>query len=171
MSDLVPAPVRVALVIFAALLVQLSVVSQLQFWGVSGDVLVVAAVAGGFVAGPERGAAIGFATGLAIDLLLTTPLGLTALVFTAVGYVSGVVSQSLIRSSRLTVLALTAIVAPVSVGVWVTVGALFGQTHLLQAPLVTIATVSTGVAIATIWLVLPLMRWAVVDPHARLGRR
>jgi rod shape-determining protein MreD len=166
-----PPAVKLPLVIFAALLVQLSVVNRIELWGVSGDVLVVVAIAGGFVAGPERGAAIGFATGLAIDLLLSTPLGLTALVFTVVGYVAGMVSVNLIRSSRLTLFALVALSAPTAVGAWVVIGALFGQTYLLEAPVATIALVVTIVALIATPVVTPALRWATTNPDHRMMRR
>jgi rod shape-determining protein MreD len=166
-----PVPVRVGLVLFAALLVQLSVVSRLMVGGVSGDVLVVLAVAGGFVAGPERGAAIGFAIGVGMDLLLTTPLGLTAIVYTVVGYGSGLVASNLIRSSRLTVVALVAFAAPAAIGAWVVIGALFGQTFLLHVPLGRIAVMHLLVAVLAIPLVLPAMRWATADVHTRLRHR
>jgi rod shape-determining protein MreD len=168
---MLPPAVKLPLVVFAALLVQLSVVNRIELWGVSGDVLVVVAIAGGFVAGPERGAAIGFAAGLAIDLLLSTPLGLTALVFTVVGYVAGIVSVNLIRSSRLTLFALVALSAPAAVGAWVVIGALFGQTHLLDAPVATIALVVTIVALIVTPLVTPALHWAATNPDHRAMRR
>lgn len=167
---MVPHQVRIALVVFVALLMQVSVVNRLPIAGVVGDLLVVVAVAGGFVAGPERGAFIGFVTGLSIDLFLTTPLGLTAIVFTAVGYVSGLVANNLIRSSKVTVLLLAAIAAPASTMAWVLVGALLGQVHLLEAPLLRIGLVSSVVAVAAVPLMLAVMRWAADDPHDRVRR-
>ena len=160
-----PPVVKVAAVVFVALLVQVGIVTRIEFWGVSGDLLVVLAVAAGFAAGPERGAVIGFVTGLSIDLILTTPLGLTALVFTVTAYVSGLVGGALIRSSKATAVGFTALAAPASVGIWVVVGALLGQSHLLEAPLLAIAAMNLLVAVVTIPAMLPLLAWAVDDPH------
>lgn len=167
----VPVPVRLGLVIFLAIVVQLSVLNRIAVAGVTADGLVVVAVAAGFVAGPARGAAVGFAVGLGFDLLLSTPLGLTALVYTVVGYVAGVVASNLIRDSRLTAFALAAVAAPSAMGAWVVVGALFGQAHLLDAPLVRIAVVSAVGAVVLLPLVLAVMRWAVADPYDRVRQR
>lgn len=168
MVEMVPVPVRVGVVLFVALVVQLAAVNRIELFGATGDVMVVVAVASGFTLGRERGAVVGFATGLAVDLVLTTPLGLTALVFTGVGYVSGIVATNLLRSSRLAVVALAVVAAPVSVLLWAVVGALFGQSHLLDAPLMRVAAANAMVALATIWVVFPVVRWAVEDPHRRV---
>lgn len=164
-SVTLPLGVRVALVAFVALLLQLSLVNRIEIAGVTGNILVVVAVAGGFTAGPERGAIIGFGVGLAFDLLLSSPLGLTAVVYTVVGYVAGKVATGMIRSSRLMGVALAVLAAPAAMFTWVVVGALFGQTHLLDAPLLSIALVAALVAFAAVWLVLPAMRWATLDPY------
>lgn len=160
-----PVPARVALVGFVALLLQLSVVNRIEIAGVTGNILVVVTVAAGFTAGPERGAIIGFALGLAFDLLLTSPLGLTAVVYTVVGYVSGLVATALIRESRLAGVLLAALAAPAAMFIWVVFGALFGQAHLFDAPLLAIALVAALVAFVTVWLALPVMRWATLDPY------
>jgi rod shape-determining protein MreD len=165
---MVPTGVRIAVVVFAALLVQLSIVNRIELAGVTGNVLVVVVVAGGYTAGPERGAIVGFAIGLTFDLLLTTPLGQTALVYTAVGYVAGLVATGLIRSSKLAVVLMATLAAPAAMLTWVVIGALFGQTHLVHAPLLSIAVVGAVVAFASVWVVLPAMRWATHDPHGRV---
>lgn len=169
MSMVIPVPLRVGAVIAAALVLQLSVVGRIGLFGVSGDLMVVVAVAAGYHAGPERGALIGFVAGLSIDLLLVTPLGLSALVLTGVGYISGLVATNLIRESRLMVVVLATALAPTAVGAWVLIGALFGQTHLLEAPLLPIGLVTALVALAAIGLVSPVVRWAVSGPHPRVG--
>ena len=61
--------------------------------------MLLVAVAGGLVGGPVRGAVLGFAAGIAIDVFLRTPMGLSALVFTLVGYGVGVVSTGVLTPS------------------------------------------------------------------------
>src|SRR5262249_3400671 len=65
---------------------QLSAVPQFPVFGVPADLspLMVAGV--GFLAGSVPGAAFGFALGLFIDISLFQTLGVSSLVFTAVGY-------------------------------------------------------------------------------------
>lgn len=166
----VPVPVRVGLVVLAGLVLQVSLVARGQILGVAGDVMVVIAVAAGFHAGPDKGAVIGFATGLAVDLTLTTPLGLTALVFAGVSYASGVVAGNLIRAMPLAVVALSAVAAPAAVAVWVLVGVVFGQDHLLDAPIGPILLVAALVAALAAPIVSPAVRWATADPLARVRR-
>lgn len=70
-------------------LVQLSAVSQITIFGVPADLspLMVASI--GFLCGSIPGAAFGFGLGLFIDISLFQTLGLSSLVFTAVGYGAG----------------------------------------------------------------------------------
>lgn len=167
----VPVSARLAVLAFVALIIQLAVVNRLRVGGVSADLLVVVAVAAGFIGGPERGAAVGFGLGLAWDLLLTTPLGLTALVYTVVGYVAGLVAANLIRDSRLTAFLLAVIAAPAATLAWVVVGALFGQSFLLHGPLLRIALLDVVVAAVALPLVLLAVRWVIVDPYDRVRHR
>jgi rod shape-determining protein MreD len=85
-------PAAVARLVLIALLggiVQLSAVSQVTVFGVPADLspLLVASV--GFIAGSIPGAVFGFGLGLFVDVSLFQTLGVSSLVFTAVGYGAG----------------------------------------------------------------------------------
>lgn len=160
-----PAWARVGLVLFVVLMVQLTVLNEVRVWGVTGSALVVTPVAGGLIGGPERGALVGFVAGLLIDAFLTTPFGLTALVWTIAGYVVGLLGRNLIRSSPAAVVGLAALAAIASTVAFVLVGYLLGQGHLLDAPIAQIALVGALVAGIAVLAVLPAMRWALTDPH------
>lgn len=90
---------RVPLVILTALLVQVTVLTRLRLFGVVPDLMLLVAVAAGITGGPARGAIIGFASGMAIDIFLETPLGLSALVFSLVGYAVGALETAILRSA------------------------------------------------------------------------
>ena len=79
-------PDQGALLLLAALVIHTSVLSGIRLQGVRPDLMLLIAVCAGLVAGPERGAIVGFAAGLASDLFLQTPLGLSALTFTVVAF-------------------------------------------------------------------------------------
>lgn len=162
---------RVGLVVFVGLMVQLTLVNAVTVWSVTGDALVVLPVAAGLVGGPEKGALVGFATGLAFDAFLTTPFGLTALVWTVTGYATGVAGRNLLRSSSWSVLAFAALAAPLSIAAFVLVGLILGQDHLLAAPLVAITVVSTVATVLAVPVAAPAMRWALVDPHDPVRHR
>ena len=80
------AALRVGLLVLAAVLLQVSVVAQINILGGSADLipLVVAAIA--LYGGSVAGAAAGFATGILLDLALGMSLGGSSLVLTGVGY-------------------------------------------------------------------------------------
>src|SRR6202011_2332003 len=81
--------VRVALVIFAVLMVQQTVMVALRVGGAHPDLLWLLPITAALLDGPETGAIVGFWSGLAFDLVLPTPFGLSALVGCLLGYVTG----------------------------------------------------------------------------------
>jgi rod shape-determining protein MreD len=70
-------------------LIQLSVVSQVTVFGVPADLTPLLVASAGFIAGSMTGAVFGFCLGLFIDVSLYQTLGVSSLVFTAVGYGAG----------------------------------------------------------------------------------
>lgn len=80
---------RVAVLAVAAVFLQTGIVSEVPVLGVTIDLtpLVVAFV--GLQCGSVAGAATGFGIGLLVDLTLVQTLGLTSLIFTAIGYGAG----------------------------------------------------------------------------------
>ena len=83
------AVVRLALLGLLGGILQLTAVSKITVFGVPADLspLMVASV--GFIAGSVPGAVFGFCLGLLIDISLFQTLGVSSLVFTAVGYGAG----------------------------------------------------------------------------------
>ena len=90
---------RAGLVLVLALTVQASVVAEMQVFGAHGEVLLLVPIVAGLTAGPERGAVAGFAAGIAVDLLVQTPFGLTALTYCLVGYGVGALQSGVLRAS------------------------------------------------------------------------
>src|SRR5918912_2652119 len=70
-------------------ILQVAAVSQIELFGTNADLspLVVAAV--GLLVGSLPGAVFGFAVGLFLDLALVQTVGLSSLVYVAVGYWAG----------------------------------------------------------------------------------
>lgn len=90
---------RVPLVLLTCLLLHTTLLSTVRVRDVMPDLMLLVAVAAGITGGPERGAGIGFASGMALDLFLRSPLGLSALVFTLVGYGMGAAHTGVLRPS------------------------------------------------------------------------
>lgn len=80
---------RAALLVLLTVVVQLAVVSQFTLWGANTDLTPLVVLAVGLLAGPVAGSIVGFSTGLLADMALVQTLGVTSLLLTGVGYLSG----------------------------------------------------------------------------------
>jgi rod shape-determining protein MreD len=78
-----------AAVVVVAVLLQSTVLAELRLAGVRPDLLVLTVVAVAMASGPTSGAVFGFSAGLVGDLLFDLPVGVSALVYTAVGFAVG----------------------------------------------------------------------------------
>jgi rod shape-determining protein MreD len=90
-----------AAIVFVALLLESTVLAPLRVGGVGPDLLVVAVVAVGMASGAVSGALFGFWAGLLTDLLLDLPVGVSALVYTVVGYTVGTLRAYMVSGSAL----------------------------------------------------------------------
>ena len=78
-------------VLVVAVLVQSTVLARLRLAGVRPDLLVLAVVSVAVATDATTGAVFGFVAGLVADLLFDLPVGVSALVYTAVGFTVGTV--------------------------------------------------------------------------------
>jgi rod shape-determining protein MreD len=90
---------KVALVVFTAVLLQVSVVARLPIADLRGDIVLLIAIAAGLESDGEHGAIVGFVAGLTFDLLLDTPVGLSALSYCLVGFVVGTFQGAVLRAT------------------------------------------------------------------------
>jgi rod shape-determining protein MreD len=74
---------------FLTVVVQEAAVSQISVFGVTADLTPLVVVFVGLLAGSTAGAAMGFATGLFVDLVLVQTLGISSLLYIAIGYWAG----------------------------------------------------------------------------------
>jgi rod shape-determining protein MreD len=86
-------------VVVVAVLLESTVLAGLRIGGVRPDVLVIAVVAVAMASGPASGAAFGFSAGLVADLLFDLPVGVSALVYTVVGFAAGL-ARTYVTSQR-----------------------------------------------------------------------
>lgn len=80
---------RLAGLLLAATVLQTAVLTQFSPLGVVPDMMPALVACVGLLAGATVGASFGFAVGFAIDLILVQTLGVSALLFTTVGYLAG----------------------------------------------------------------------------------
>jgi rod shape-determining protein MreD len=108
---------RLALIGLIGGILELGAVSQITLFGVPADLSPLLVAAAGFYAGSVPGAVFGFCLGLFVDVALFQTLGVTSLVYTAVGYGAGRIRELRDPAHGL---------APVAVGAVATAVALVG---------------------------------------------
>ncbi|HWF50845.1 MAG TPA: rod shape-determining protein MreD [Solirubrobacteraceae bacterium] len=81
--------IRVLVVGFLAVVIQVAAVSQISIFGVSADLSPLVVMSVGLLAGSTIGAMMGFGMGLLVDMMLVQTLGVTSLLYIAIGYWSG----------------------------------------------------------------------------------
>ena len=150
--------VRFGLVLLPVLTIQTTWMAELRPFGVPGDLLLLLAIAGGLVGGPVRGAVVGFVAGLAMDLFLLTPFGLSSLTYLAVGYAVGSMHAGVLRSAPWIPVVAGFVASVVGVVFFVVLGQLVGQQFRLpELPQIVAVT-----AVINALLVFPAMfvlRW------------
>jgi rod shape-determining protein MreD len=72
-----------------AVVIQVAAVSQISIFGVSADLSPLVVMSVGLLAGSVTGALMGFGMGLLVDQMLVQTLGVTSLLYIAIGYWSG----------------------------------------------------------------------------------
>ena len=151
--------VRTSLLLVVAVTVQLSVASRIEVFGVQGDLMLLIAAMAGLAAGPDRGAVVAFATGIAFDLVLQSPFGLSALVYVIVAYVVGSLQDTVLRAAWWIPSATAAIGSLFGVILYGVFGTILGR-DLVDPALLRIAAVVAVLNALAAPLVLPVVRWA-----------
>lgn len=118
---------RLSLVLVVLVTVQTTWLADLRPVGETGDLLLLLAIAAGMAGGPQRGAVVGFVAGVAMDLVLLTPFGLSSLTYLAVGYVVGTVHDGVLRSAPWIPLVVTFAASALGIAFYVMLGQLVGQ--------------------------------------------
>ena len=154
---------RLPLVLLVALVVHTSLLPNFRIAGVMPDLMLLIAVAAGLEAGASYGAAVGFASGMLADLVLPTPLGLSALVFTLTGYAVGVTKAGLIRDVWWFTMVVAFVASSAGEGAFAVAGSVIGEEGLVSGHLPTIMLL-VGVFNAIIAPpVTRAVRWALAN--------
>ena len=153
---------RVTLVIFSAAVLYRGLFSQVRIAGVAVYILLLVAIAAGIAGGPDRGAVVGFFSGIAMDLLLPdSPFGLSALTFCIVAYVVGRYESSVTRSARWVVMLTTGVASAVGMVLYIGLGQLVNQQNMLQRPFWLVLVVVSVANALLAPLAVRIMRWAL----------
>ena len=149
----------VALIV-TALLLQLTVLPFLNLPGAVPDLVAVTVIAIAAVAGPVRGAVIGFIAGVLIDLAPPAIglIGVSALVLVIVGYVTGLVAFKRDRAPVVLV-GVAGLLASGSVLVSAAVAGIVGDPHVSwdRVPVVVVTELVYSMLLAA--FVVPAVAW------------
>lgn len=146
-----------------AVVVQNTGVGQATILGVHPDLVMAMVAAIGAVRGRESGAIAGFVGGVAVDAFLSTPFGLSALIYVVVGYLAGEVERvdgGAPLAVRWVVVGLASLVGE---GLLIVAEFLLGLANPLQARLVEQILVVGGVNLVIAPVVLGLVRLAFIS--------
>jgi rod shape-determining protein MreD len=151
---------RCTLVVFTAMVLQRGLFTQLRVAGAVADVMLLLTICAGLAVGADRGARMGFTLGLAMDLLLQGPLGITALTFAVIGFVAGRYQGSVVRSGRVRTMLTVGAASALGYLLYVLVGWVLGQRNMLEANVVVIVVVVSVANMVLAGLGLRVIRWA-----------
>jgi rod shape-determining protein MreD len=166
---------RLTMLGFVAVVIQEAAISQISIFGVNADLGPLVVMSVGLLAGSMAGAVFGFATGLFVDLVLFQTLGITSLLYIAIGYWSGRVRELLDPAHGLVPLAMGAAATAVAGFGMALIQFLLGvdapvSVLLLQQILVTIL-VNTLIALPVYHLVQRIIKPALPNDPRRRRRR
>jgi rod shape-determining protein MreD len=163
--------IRLGFVILGAVVLQTTLFTHLRIFGVAPDVGLVAVLAVAYEEGADTGAVFGFLTGLAIDMFLTTPAGLSALSYAVTGYIVGIIQSGMLRETQR--------IAPILGGiggffgglVFVTVGGVVGQSGFLSFHSLRTIAIAALYDVLIAPIVFPVARRAAREHGAAEGWR
>lgn len=156
---------RTALVLFVTVWLQVALFSRVEMWGARPNIVLLFVIVAALESDAERGALLGFVAGLGFDLLLDTPVGLSALSMVFVGWTVGGFKDSIMRTSKLVTALL---VGAASIGgtlLYAALAVVFGVTVDWSR----VPAIVAVIAVVNVLLSRPL-RWAMRRAFGPEGR-
>jgi rod shape-determining protein MreD len=168
-------PLRLMALAFVTVVIQQAAISQISIFGVNADLTPLVVMSVGLLAGSLPGAVMGFGTGLFVDMVLVQTLGVTSLLYIAIGYWSGRLRELRDPAHGLVPLALGAVTtAFVGIGMAVIqflLGVDSPVSFLLVQQLFITVLVNTLIALPVYALVRRILQPVLPDDPRRRRRR
>lgn len=153
---------RFVVLISFALVLQVTVASQLTVQGYVVDLLLLVAVSAGINGGSDRGGVIGFGCGVASDLIVQTPFGMWMLTMAVIGHAAGGITHQVVDGGRFTRSLLVGLVAGSGVGLFAVLAWLMNLTYVTERPIaIIIAVVAVSSALLNPLVERPV-RWGLL---------
>ena len=170
-SSVMLTALRLIVVYFVALLLQLTFFSEVRVAGVAPELPALVAILAGLFAGPRHGSMIAFCAGLMWDVYLSTPLGLAAASFAVVAYALGGITEDLFHDTRIQTVVLVFAGTAAMVTAYALLGEVVGQRGLVDDRLLRVVLVASAFNAVLSLAAAPAMRWAVGSGPARSRTR
>jgi rod shape-determining protein MreD len=162
---------RVALVVVTTLVLQLSLAPRIRLHSVTADFMLLMGLACVMVAGLERGIVAAFVFGLAFDLVLQTPFGLSALVYCLTAYVVGSVMSGVGKSGWHVNAVTLATATALAVSMYALGGRIFGEPWLRPGRLAWVIVVEALFNAALAPAARRVARWCFAASQVELRLR
>jgi rod shape-determining protein MreD len=156
------------LILFLAVLLQVTVATDMSVLGGRPDLVVIVVVSLALVRGPVAGAAAGFAGGFLLDALGLGAIGTTSLTLTLVGYAVGVRGERLRRRAVFRPLMLVALASLAAALGELVVAVLVGSGPSISSALFFAAVPTAMLNVLFAIPILPLMRRLFAPRHETL---
>jgi len=162
---------RLVLVVITLVVLETTIFRHLKVFDALPSLCLVATAAVAYEEGAQAGALFGFASGIAIDMFLSTPAGLSALAYGLTGYGLGVFQGGVVRESRGIAPVLAAAAGIVGGAIFVLVGGIAGEDGFFSLTSVKIVVVAALYDALVSPLVFWFVHWANHDPDRTRGWR
>ncbi len=163
--------VRTVLVLIVVLVLQLTLMPKMQIDHADGDLMLLFALSAAMVMGPDRGSIAAFGYGIAFDLMLQTPFGLSALVYVLAAYALGHVHRGLSRANWRVASATLAGATALSVVAYGVLAQVFGEPWLGVRRVLEIAAVEAAFSAFLGPVAVRITRWTMADTRVAVPAR
>lgn len=162
---------RAATVIIVVMVLHLDLSPDLKLFGVSAELPLACVVTAALTGGVRRGCLFGFACGLTLDMFIFTPVGMNALIYSAIGWICGhIYSEDVIRRTLFVTL-ITAAGSALAISLFILLARILGENttrDISALRIITVASIINGLW-GFILIRVGAWMWAL-DPLARRQR-
>ena len=152
---------RLFLVGLLLLAVQTTLLTEMKFFGIIAQLLLALSITTGLVGGSESGALAGFVLGLMFDLVLTSPLGLSALVYACAGWGAGYFHSRTLANPKWLDCLVTGILSGVATFALAVVANVIGVEGWLSGRIIKVIIVVACVNALSAFVFIPISRWCL----------
>lgn len=150
--------ILLGLVVMTGLLLQTTVLGGRTLGGTQPELVLLIVIALGMTEGPATGAIAGFTGGFVTDLLLDLPIGMSSLVFTAVGYFVGALREHYETTTAWLTIVVAGLATATGVIGYGAVSVLFGLDGLVAIDVLRHAGLAAAYSMLLAPFVVPLIR-------------